>query len=69
MGNAFYYYYLCCSHINLTIMRPPIIIIECRILQKYHTHDNGPAICCVWHPLNSSTLFTSGWDGVIKMWE
>lgn len=40
-----------------------------KILQKYRAHNSGPAICCVWHPLESSTLFTCGWDGVIKMWK
>ena len=40
-----------------------------RILQKYRAHSSGPAVCCVWHPLESSTLFTCGWDGVIKMWK
>ena len=40
-----------------------------RILQKYHAHDKGPSIGCVWHPALPSTVFTCGWDGVIKMWE
>jgi pre-mRNA-processing factor 17 len=40
-----------------------------RILQKYHAHDKGPAIGCVWHPVLPNTVFTCGWDGVIKMWE
>lgn len=40
-----------------------------KILQKYHAHDKGPAIACVWHPLEPSVVFTCGWDGVIKMWE
>jgi len=39
-----------------------------KILQKYRAHSSGPAICCAWHPLEKSTLFTCGWDGVIKMW-
>jgi pre-mRNA-processing factor 17 len=39
-----------------------------KIMQKYRAHSNGPAICCAWHPLDSSTVFTCGWDGVIKMW-
>jgi len=40
-----------------------------RILQKYHAHDDGPTIACVWHPTLPSTVFTCGWDGVIKMWQ
>jgi pre-mRNA-processing factor 17 len=40
-----------------------------KILQKYRAHTSGPAICCVWHPLEPSTMFTCGWDGVIKMWQ
>lgn len=39
-----------------------------RILQRYKAHSKGPAICCVWHPIEPSTVFTCGWDGVIKMW-
>jgi len=38
-------------------------------LQKYKAHDSGPAIACVWHPLEPSLAFTCGWDGVIKMWQ
>mmetsp|Transcript_20330 Transcript_20330/g.38024 ORF Transcript_20330/g.38024 Transcript_20330/m.38024 type:complete len:611 (+) Transcript_20330:2-1834(+) len=40
-----------------------------KILQKYKAHDNGPAIDCVWHPLDPSVVFTCGWDGIIKMWQ
>ncbi|KAL7547346.1 hypothetical protein ACHAWF_010662 [Thalassiosira exigua] len=40
-----------------------------RILQRYHAHDKGPTIGAVWHPTEPSTVFTSGWDGVIKMWQ
>lgn len=40
-----------------------------RILQKYHAHDKGPSIACAWHPVEPSTVFTCGWDGVIKMWQ
>jgi pre-mRNA-processing factor 17 len=40
-----------------------------RILQKYRGHDKGPTTGVVWHPLEPSTLFTCGWDGVIKMWQ
>lgn len=40
-----------------------------KILQKYRAHDKGPSIGCVWHPVLPSTVFTCGWDGVIKMWE
>lgn len=40
-----------------------------KILQKYKAHDSGPAIDCVWHPLEPSVVFTCGWDGIIKMWQ
>mmetsp|Transcript_6182 Transcript_6182/g.9373 ORF Transcript_6182/g.9373 Transcript_6182/m.9373 type:complete len:701 (-) Transcript_6182:163-2265(-) len=40
-----------------------------KILQKYRAHDKGPTIGSVWHPVLPSTVFTCGWDGVIKMWE
>eukprot|EP00934_Nitzschia_sp_Nitz4_P008678 Nitzschia sp. Nitz4//scaffold21_size171442//17789//19648//NITZ4_002143-RA/size171442-processed-gene-0.40-mRNA-1//-1//CDS//3329542357//8668//frame0 len=40
-----------------------------KMLQKYRAHDNGPAIACVWHPLEPSVVFSCGWDGVIKMWQ
>ena len=40
-----------------------------RKLQQYHAHDKGPSIGCVWHPVEPSTMFTCGWDGVIKMWQ
>ena len=40
-----------------------------KTLQKYKAHDSGPAIACVWHPLEPSVAFTCGWDGVIKMWQ
>lgn len=40
-----------------------------KILQKYNAHDKGPTIACIWHPTIPSTVFTCGWDGVIKMWE
>ena len=40
-----------------------------KVLQKYRAHNSGPAICTVWHPLEASTMFSCGWDGVIKMWE
>ena len=40
-----------------------------KMLQKYKAHDKGPAICCVWHPLEPSVMFSCGWDGVIKMWQ
>ena len=40
-----------------------------KLLQKYRAHDKGPSIGCVWHPILPSTVFTCGWDGVIKMWE
>mmetsp|Transcript_20725 Transcript_20725/g.29542 ORF Transcript_20725/g.29542 Transcript_20725/m.29542 type:complete len:604 (-) Transcript_20725:39-1850(-) len=39
-----------------------------KLLQKYRAHDNGPAIGCVWHPIEPSVVFSCGWDGVIKMW-
>jgi pre-mRNA-processing factor 17 len=40
-----------------------------KMLQTFKAHDKGPAICCVWHPLEPSVMFTCGWDGVIKMWQ
>lgn len=40
-----------------------------RVLQRYHAHDRGPAIACVWHPTLPSTVLTCGWDGLIKVWE
>ena len=40
-----------------------------RSLQKYRAHDNGPAAGVVWHPVEPSTVFTCGWDGVIKIWQ
>jgi pre-mRNA-processing factor 17 len=40
-----------------------------KILQKYRAHSQGPAICCAWHPLEPSVMFSCGWDGVIKMWQ
>ena len=40
-----------------------------RKLQQYRAHDRGPTIGCVWHPVEPSTMFSCGWDGVIKMWQ
>uniref|UniRef100_A0A7S3P8G6 Pre-mRNA-processing factor 17 n=1 Tax=Amphora coffeiformis TaxID=265554 RepID=A0A7S3P8G6_9STRA len=40
-----------------------------KIMQKYRAHTAGPAICAVWHPIEPSTMFSCGWDGVIKMWQ
>jgi pre-mRNA-processing factor 17 len=40
-----------------------------KLLQKYRAHDKGPTIGCVWHPVLPSTVFTCGWDSVIKMWQ
>lgn len=40
-----------------------------KVLQKYKAHSNGPAICCAWHPVEKATVFTCGWDGIIKMWQ
>jgi pre-mRNA-processing factor 17 len=40
-----------------------------KILQKFRAHTDGPASCCVWHPLEPSTVFSCGWDGIIKMWQ
>jgi pre-mRNA-processing factor 17 len=40
-----------------------------KILQKYRAHSGGPAICCAWHPLEPSVVFTCGWDGMIKVWK
>jgi pre-mRNA-processing factor 17 len=39
-----------------------------KILQKFRAHTGGPAICCAWHPLEPSVMFSCGWDGIIKMW-
>jgi len=38
-----------------------------KTLQKAHT--NGPAAGFDWHPLEPSTCVSSGWDGVIQLWE
>lgn len=40
-----------------------------KLLQKYRGHDDGPSIGCAWHPVEPSTVFTCGWDGIIKMWQ
>lgn len=40
-----------------------------RIMQKFRAHTSGPAICTIWHPVQESTVFSCGWDGVIKMWQ
>lgn len=40
-----------------------------RMLQKYNAHDKGPTVGAAWHPVEPSTLFTCGWDGLIKMWQ
>lgn len=40
-----------------------------KVLQKLKAHDNGPAIACVWHPIEPSVVFSCGWDGIIKMWQ
>jgi pre-mRNA-processing factor 17 len=40
-----------------------------KMLQKYRAHDSGPAIACVWHPIEPSIVFSCGWDGIIKMWQ
>jgi len=40
-----------------------------KIMQKYRAHESGkPTIGTVWHPFQTSTVFTCSWDGVIKMW-
>ncbi|GKY92479.1 hypothetical protein MPSEU_000218300 [Mayamaea pseudoterrestris] len=40
-----------------------------KILQKYKAHNQGPTSCCVWHPLDPSTMISCGWDGYIKVWQ
>ena len=40
-----------------------------KMLQKYRAHEKGPTIGCVWHPVLPSTVFSCGWDTVIKMWQ
>lgn len=40
-----------------------------KLLQKFRAHDKGPSVGCVWHPVLPSTVFTCGWDSVIKMWQ
>ena len=39
-----------------------------RIVGKWKAHDN----CCnnvLWHPHEQSKLLSSGWDGMLKLWE
>ena len=52
------------SYLSLSIS-----LVNYRIIQKFKAHNKGPAAGCVWHPLEPSTAFTCGWDGIIKMWE
>mmetsp|Transcript_8354 Transcript_8354/g.16827 ORF Transcript_8354/g.16827 Transcript_8354/m.16827 type:complete len:749 (-) Transcript_8354:217-2463(-) len=40
-----------------------------KMLQKYRAHEKGPCVGCVWHPVETSVVFSCGWDGVIKMWQ
>ncbi len=40
-----------------------------KLLQKFRAHEKGPSVGCIWHPVLPSTVFTCGWDGIIKMWQ
>lgn len=40
-----------------------------KILKKFQAHDNGPCMSTIWHPLQPSWVFTSGWDGLVKLWD
>jgi len=37
--------------------------------RRFKAHDKGPAIGCVWSPIEPSMVVTCGWDAVIKIWE
>ena len=56
-----YDYFIYILHFN------SIVLIQ--EYRKFQAHDNGPCICAVWHPVFPSTVFTCGWDGLIKMWQ
>ena len=41
-----------------------------RVLKSFpRAHAGGPAVGLAWHPLNPSMVASSGWDGVIQLWE
>lgn len=40
-----------------------------RRIKTLNAHNKGPCIGVQWHPIHPSTLFTCGWDGLIKMWD
>ena len=70
------YVVILCFKMNFAIVRrsrslTPFIsyALNHSILQKYRGHDKGPTTGVVWHPLEPSTMFSCGWDGVIKMWQ
>lgn len=39
-----------------------------KVLSKFQAHETV-TIGSVWHPLEPSTVFTAGWDGLIKVWK
>lgn len=41
---------------------------NCKILRSFKAHD-GPCVGAAWHPLETSKVATSGWDGLIKYWD
>ena len=40
-----------------------------KICKKFQAHDGGPCMSAIWHPLTPSWVFTSGWDGLVKLWD
>jgi pre-mRNA-processing factor 17 len=41
-----------------------------RVLKRIpRAHTDGPAVGLAWHPLLPASCATSGWDGVIALWE
>ena len=40
----------------------------CKVLNKMPGHV-GAVACVDWHPVESSYVASSGWDGVIKLWD
>lgn len=41
---------------------------NCKILRSFKAHE-GPCVGAAWHPLETSKVATSGWDGLIKYWD